>query len=97
METMSKTKFCVFAKIELALAETICHFNKGAGSDLILHKQYGSETTSNMRKSLLAIDNKRVKNATKKITQKYRLSQRIKRAKSKTKLSKPCTSCDRII
>ena len=80
-----KTKFCGKVKVELAVAETICHFNSGAGANASLHESYGANVSSNMLSSLRKIDKERVKNAAKKISVKARLDRRKRRAKLKSK------------
>ena len=78
-----KTKFCGKVKVELALAETICQFNSGAGIDVTLHEKYGANVSGNMLSSVRKIDKERVTNAAKKISEKARLDRRKRRSKLK--------------
>ena len=59
-----KTMFCGKVKVELALAETICHFNTGAGAgaDASLHEGYRSNISSYMLASLHEIDKNMLQN-----------------------------------
>ena len=81
-----KTKFCSKTKVELAVSETICHFNAGSVEDASLHIEYGSNVSANMLQSLQFIDKERIRHAAKKICEKARLVRRKKRSKSKSKL-----------
>ena len=79
-----KTKFCGRRNVETAVCETICHFNSGVGTKAIVVKELGCDPGENMISGLKKIDEERVKNATSKISEKYRRERRKRRAEKKS-------------
>ena len=80
-----KTKFCGRARVVLAVSETVCHFNNGAGSTLTLMEALDVEPSSNMLSALRHEDINRVKEAARKVSEKTRLLRRKKRGQRKSK------------
>ena len=80
-----KTKFCGRVKLQLALCETVTHFNSGAGARAVLLKAYGVAPGTNMLSALRKSDDKRIKFAARKISAKAWLNRRKLRGKTKSK------------
>ena len=71
-----KTKFCGRVKLQLAVCETVTHFNSGAGARAVLLKASGVAPGTNMLSALRKSDDKRIKFAARKISAKARLNRR---------------------
>ena len=69
----------------MAVSETVCHFNNGAGSTLTLMEALDVEPSSNMLSALRHEDINRVKEAARKVSEKTRLLRRKKRGQRNSK------------
>ena len=74
-----KTKFCGRTKLVMAVSETVCHFNTGAGYTLSLMETLDIEPSSNMLSALRREDSDRIKEAARKVSEKARLLRRKKK------------------
>ena len=72
-------------KLQLAVCETVTHFNSGAGARAVLLKASGVAPGTNMLSALRKSDDKRIKFAARKISAKARLNRRKLRGKTKSK------------
>ena len=80
-----KTIFCGRERLLLAVSETVCTFNTGAASKVMLLKSAGISPGHNMLKAYRKSDKMRVQRAAKKISNKARLQRRKLRGKKKSK------------
>ena len=80
-----KTKFCGVRKVQLAVSETVMHFNSGAASRGITLKSLGVTTSSNMLTALRKEGTIRINVAAKKMTECARMRQRKLCAQKKSK------------
>ena len=80
-----KTKFCGKSKILLAVSETVTHFNSGSGSRVKLLDSFCSKPKRNMMLAMRKEDDKRVKNAARKIVEQARKRRRKLRSEKKSK------------
>ena len=80
-----KTKFCGRIKLLLAVCETVCHYNTGAGSRAALLKASGVKPNLNMIGAFRKADDIRIRKAAMKISEKARLKRRKLQANKKSK------------
>ena len=80
-----KIKFCGRMRLETAVCEAVCHFNKGATFKLEIMTALGIQPGKKMKTALLKQNKRRIKNAAVKISLKYRQHRRKRRADKKSK------------
>ena len=83
-----KPKFCGRMRLETAVCEAVCHFNKGATGKSDLISSFGIQPGHNMLLAIKKHNEKRVKKAAVKISVKYRERRRKLRAEKKSKIDK---------
>lgn len=82
-----KTKFCGKSRVELAVAETTCEFNEGAGCKAVLLDAMNVSISANLLRGLRKEDTRRENNAKRKIKMTTCESRRKLHAKRKSKIS----------
>ena len=80
-----KTKFCGVRKVRIAVCETVAVFNTGAANKAEVLGMCGVAAGQNMMKALRKEDQNRIRNAEKKISEKYRRQRQKLRSKKKSK------------
>ena len=87
-----KTTFCGKRRIVIAVCETICVSNTGAASNYMLFEKLGIEPGENTLRALRQEDRTRLQNASRKISEKYRVSRKRLKFQKRKKEKRPCSA-----
>ena len=85
----SKTIFCGKRKVVIATCQTICEFNNEAASRATTIKLCKVKPGANMVEVLKKQDTKRIMDATRKVSKKYKIRRRKLRSEKKQNQTKP--------
>ena len=85
----SKTIFCDKQKVVIATCQTICEFNTGAASRATTMKLCKVKPGANMVEALKKQDTKRIMDAARKVSKKYKIRRRKLRSDKKQNQTKP--------
>lgn len=80
-----KTRFCGARRVRIAVCQTVAHFNTGAGSYAMNLELCGVTPGSHTMRALKKQDEVRLRNAAKKVSDKYKESRKKRRAQKKQK------------